>query len=91
MIFSIFLLGNGGFLDFLDFLEMGWGDDHGWGSLIKKCLLHVNQMLIKSFINDMYVHSEKSTKFTASKTYPFTRVGKLKAIVDPGWEPGVME
>ncbi len=39
----------------------------------------------------MYVHSEKSGKFTASKTYPFTRVGKLKAIVDPGWEPGVME
>ena len=39
----------------------------------------------------MYVHLEKSAKFTASKTYPFTRVGKLKAIVDPGWEPGVME
>ena len=39
----------------------------------------------------MYVHSEKSAKFTASKTYPFTRVGKLKAIVDLGWEPGVME
>ncbi len=39
----------------------------------------------------MYVQSEKSIKLTASKTYPFTRVGKLKAIVDPGWEPGVME
>ncbi len=39
----------------------------------------------------MYIHSEKSAKFTASKTYPFKRVGKLKAIVDPGSEPGVME
>ncbi len=39
----------------------------------------------------MYVNPEKSAKFTASKTYPFTTVGKLKAIVDPGWEPGVME
>ncbi len=39
----------------------------------------------------MYVHSEKSVKFTALKTNPFTRVGKLKAIVDQGWEPGVME
>ncbi len=39
----------------------------------------------------MYVHSEKSVKFTASKTYPFTREGKLKGIVDLGWEPGVME
>ena len=40
------------------------------------------------FINDMYVHSEKSAEFTASKTYPFTRVGKLKAIVDAGGSPG---
>ena len=39
----------------------------------------------------MYVHSEKSAKFTASKNYPFTTVSKLKAIVDQGWEPGVME
>ncbi len=31
----------------------------------------------------MYDHSEKSAKFAASKSYPFTRVGKLKAIVDP--------
>ena len=38
----------------------------------------------------MYVHSEKSAKFTASKLYLFTRVGKLKAIVDRGWEPGVI-
>ncbi len=38
----------------------------------------------------MYVHSEKSSEFTASKSYPFTSVGKLKAIVDPGWEPGVI-
>ncbi len=37
----------------------------------------------------MYVHSEKSAKFTASKTYPFTRVGKLKAIVDPARGHGV--
>ena len=35
----------------------------------------------------MYVYSEKSAKFTASKTYPPTTVGKLRAIVDPGWEP----
>ncbi len=39
----------------------------------------------------MYVHSEKLAKFAASKTYPFTTVGKLKAIVDPDWEPGVIE
>ncbi len=39
----------------------------------------------------MYVNSEKSAKFTASKTYSFTRLGKLKATVDPGWEPGVIE
>ena len=39
----------------------------------------------------MYDHSEKLAKFAASKSYLFTRVGKLKAIVDPGWEPGVME
>ncbi len=39
----------------------------------------------------MYIHSEKSARFTASKTYPFTRVGKLKATVDPGWEPGFKE
>ena len=39
----------------------------------------------------MYIHSEKLAKFTAWKTYPFTRVDKLKAIVDQGWEPWVME
>ncbi len=38
----------------------------------------------------MYVQSEKSAAFTASKSYLFTTVGKLKAIVDPGWEPGVI-
>ncbi len=36
----------------------------------------------------MYDHSEKSAKFAASKSYPFTNVGKLKAIVDPGSQPG---
>ncbi len=37
-------------------------------------------------------HLEKSAKFAASKSYPFTRVGKLKAIgiVDPGSQPGVI-
>ncbi len=32
----------------------------------------------------MHHLSENWTKFTASKSYPFTTVGKLKAIVDPG-------
>ncbi len=36
----------------------------------------------------MYDHSEKLAKFAASKSYPFTSVGKLKAIVDPGSQPG---
>ncbi len=38
----------------------------------------------------MYDHSKKSEKFAASKSYPFTRVGKLKATVDPGSQPGVI-
>ncbi len=38
----------------------------------------------------MYDHSEKSVKFAASKSYPFTIVGKLKAIVDPGSKPEVI-
>ena len=38
----------------------------------------------------MYDQSEKSAKFAASKPYPFTRVGKLKAIGDPGSQPGVI-
>ena len=42
------------------------------------------------FINDMHVHSEKLAKFTASKSYPFTGVERLKAIVDPDWWPGVI-
>ncbi len=36
-------------------------------------------------VNDMYDHSEKSAKFAASKSYPFTSVGKLKAIIDQGF------
>ena len=49
-------------------------------------------MLMKcKFINDMYDHSEKSSKFSASKSYPFTSVGKLKATVDPGSQPGVIK
>ena len=39
----------------------------------------------------IYVHSEKSAEFTESKVYLFTRVGKLKAIVDQGWGPGVIK
>ncbi len=43
------------------------------------------------FINDMHGHSEKLGKFTASKSYPCILVGKLKAMVDLGWEPGVIK
>ncbi len=39
----------------------------------------------------MYGHSEKSAKFAASKSYPFTRVGKLKAIVESGSQPGFIQ
>ncbi len=35
-------------------------------------------------------HSEKLGKFTASKLCPCILVGKLKAMVDPGWQPGVI-
>ncbi len=38
----------------------------------------------------MHGHSEKLGKFTASKSYPCILVGKLKAMVDPGWQPGVI-
>ncbi len=38
----------------------------------------------------MYDHSEKLGKFAASKSYPFTRVRKLKAMDDPGSQPGVI-
>ncbi len=40
----------------------------------------------------MHGHSEKLGKFTASKSesYPCILVGKLKAMVDPGWEPRVI-
>ncbi len=33
---------------------------------------------------------KKVGKFTASKSYPCILVGKLKALVDPGWQPGVI-
>ncbi len=38
----------------------------------------------------MHGQSKKLRKFTASKSYPFILVGKLKAMVDPGWQPGVI-
>ena len=38
----------------------------------------------------MYDHLEKSAKFAASKSYTFTRVGKLKATVDLGSQPWVI-
>ncbi len=31
---------------------------------------------------------KKIGKFTASKSYPCILVGKLKAMLDPGWQPG---
>ena len=34
----------------------------------------------------MHGHSEKLGKFTASKFYPCISVGKLKAMVDLGWQ-----
>ncbi len=45
-------------------------------------------MLIKCefIINDMHGHSEKLEKFTASKSYPCILIGKLKTMVDPGWD-----
>ncbi len=36
----------------------------------------------------MHGHSEKLEKFTASKSYPCILVGKLKAMVDLGWQRG---
>ncbi len=38
----------------------------------------------------MHGHSKKLGQFTASKSYPCILVGKLKAMVDPGWQPGVI-
>ena len=48
-------------------------------------------MLIKcQFINDIQGHLEKLVKFTVSKSYPCILVGKSKAMVNLGWEPGVI-
>ena len=33
-------------------------------------------------------NQKKLREFTASKSYPFILVGKLKAMVDLGWQPG---